>query len=104
MPKMYPAQYRRWLCERMLAGEPVARLSEETGVNEATLFRWKKQAKIDAGRAPGLLSCEADELRRANREIEDLKAELQLVKDASELFDSTAVVDPKGGSGSPRDS
>ena len=39
-----------------------------------------------------------------NRAVEDLKAELQLVKDASELFDSTAVVDPKGGSGSPRDS
>ena len=104
MPRMYPTEYRRWLCERMLAGEPVARLSEETGVTEATLYRWKKQATIDAGRTPGLLSYEADELRRAKREIEELKAELQLVKDASELFDSTAVVDPKGGSGSPRDS
>lgn len=35
----------------MLDGEPVAKLSEETGVTEATLFRWKKQAKIDAGQA-----------------------------------------------------
>ncbi len=56
MPMQYPSEFRRWLCQRMLAGEPVAELGEESGVADATLFRWKKQAMIDAGLRPGLRS------------------------------------------------
>ncbi len=38
------------------------------------------------------------------QQIADLKAELRLVKDASELFDATAVVDPRDGKQLLRDS
>ena len=100
----YSSEFRRWLCERILAGEPVSALSSETGVAEAMLFRWKQQALIDAGRRPGLRSFEADELAQAKREIADLKAELQLVKDATELFKATDVVHPKGDRPSRKDS
>jgi transposase-like protein len=95
MPRQYPTPYRQNMCQRLLAGEPVAKLSAETGVTEATLFRWKKQALIDAGRLPGIDSVESSQLAAARKRIAELEAEVQLVKDASDLFDATAVVHPK---------
>jgi hypothetical protein len=59
-----------------------------------TLYRWKKQALIDAGRAPGLKSYEPDELARALRRIKDLETELELVKAASAL-PNEEIVRPK---------
>jgi len=47
-------------------------------VSEATLFLWKRQALIDAGRAEGVKSFEVDELAQAHRTIADLEAELRV--------------------------
>jgi transposase-like protein len=80
----------------MLAGERPEDLADELGMSAATLYRWKKQALIDAGRRPGLKSYEPDELARARRRIKDLEAELELVKAASALFNGEEVVHPKG--------
>ena len=41
MPKRYPREFRRAVCERLLAGEPVSRLSEVLSVSQATLHLWK---------------------------------------------------------------
>jgi transposase-like protein len=66
-----------------LAGRRVPEdLAQELGVTAATLYRWKKQALIDAGRRPGIKSSEPDELDRARRRIKDLEDELELVKAA----------------------
>ena len=62
-----------------------------------TLHRWKRQALVDVGLIDGVDSAEAAELRAANKCIKALEKELQLVKDASELFDAQAVVPPKDG-------
>ena len=74
MPKRYPPEFRRAACARLVAGEKVMALSKELGVSEPTLYSWKRQALIDAGRAEGIKSFEADELapgpqdhRRARR-------------------------------------
>ena len=40
-------------------------VADETGVCQATLFRWKRQALIDAGVIGGIPSVEADELAAA---------------------------------------
>ena len=91
----YPTRFREAACERMLDGERPEELAEELKVSAATLYRWKKQALIDAGRKPGLKSYEPDELARARRRIKDLETELELVKAASALSNGEEVVRPK---------
>ena len=53
MPRHYPAELRRQTCERMLAGEEVKDLVAELGISEHTLYRWRRQALIDADERPG---------------------------------------------------
>jgi putative transposase len=95
MPRMYPASVRRQIVARLRSGEPVAAVALDTGVCQATLFRWKRQALIDAGVVEGVPSVEADELAAARKRIAALEAELALTRDACELFDEQAVVPPK---------
>ena len=94
MPRHYPAEVRRRACERMLAGEAVKDLVAELGIPDHTLYRWRRQALIDAGLRPGAKSYEADPLQAARRRIKELEAELKLVKAASALFDEGGA-DPK---------
>ena len=96
MPRHYPAELRRQTCERMLAGETVKDLVVELGISEHTLYRWRRQALVDAGRRPGAKSYEADPLQQARRRIKELEAELKVVKAASALFEEADEVSPKG--------
>jgi transposase-like protein len=80
----------------MLSGEPVEMLAVELGVAAGTLYRWKHQALVDAGRKPGIKSYEPDELARALRQIKELETELEMMKAASALFNGEEVVRPKG--------
>ncbi len=98
MPRHYPAELRRMTSERMLAGEQVKDLSAELGIAHKTLYRWRRQALIDAGQRPGLRSYEADPLAAARRRIKELEAELKVVRAASKLFEEGAA-DPKASSG-----
>ena len=99
MPRHYPAEFRREVCERLLAGEAVKDLVAELGISDHTLYRWRRQAEIDAGVRPGAKSYEADPLQAARRRIIELEAELKLVKAASDLFaEGEGAVDPKGSS------
>jgi putative transposase len=95
MPLRYSSEFRREACRRMLAGEPVKDLAAELSVSDATLYKWRRQALIDAGEEPGLKSYEADRLAQARRRIKDLENELTLVKAASALFDEAQVISPK---------
>ena len=79
-----------------MAGERVVSLSKELGVSEATLYLWKRLALIDAGRAQGVKSFEADELAQAHRTIAELEAELEITRAAVALFNGEEVVGPKG--------
>jgi len=97
MPMQYPVDVRRRLCERMLKGEVVQRLAEETSISTYTLYRWRRQALIDAGLSPGHKSYDPDPLSSARRRIKDLEKELVAVKLASRLFEQ-GETSPKGGS------
>ena len=94
MPMTYSAQFRREACERMLAGEAVLDLAKELDIGFSTLYRWKRQALVDLGQAPGTKRVEADALAQARRRIKNLEDELVLVKAASRLFEE-ASHDPK---------
>jgi len=102
MPKRYGKDFRRAICARLVGGERVPVISEETGVSPATLYLWKHQALIDAGLKPGIRSVEVDELAQAQRTIEELEAELEAVKAASALFNGEEPVSPKGGARLPK--
>lgn len=41
MPRQYPPHFRRDMVNRMLAGESVLSLVQESSVPEQTLHRWK---------------------------------------------------------------
>ena len=97
MPRHYPHEFRREVCERLLAGEPVKDVSDELGVSEYTLYRWRHAARADAGLTEDGKSYEPDPLVVARRRIKELEAELELTRKASELFKDGAV-DPKGSS------
>ena len=97
MPRHYPADLRRQTCERLLAGEDVKVLADELGISDHTLYRWRRQARIDAGQSPGAKSFEVDPLVAARRRIKELEAELKMVKAASELF-AEGGASPKGSS------
>src|ERR1700683_3433967 len=92
MPKRYARDFRRAVCVRLVAGEKVSSLSKELGVSEPTLYHWKRQALIDAGRAEGIKSFEADELAQALKTIAELEAELEAVKAAGALFNRAEIV------------
>jgi transposase-like protein len=72
MPQRYAREFRREICEGLLAGERISKVSNETGVSPATLHRWKDQALIDAGLKEGIKSVEVDELAQARQTIEEL--------------------------------
>jgi transposase-like protein len=97
MPRHYPAEVRREACERMLAGEAIKDLADELGITVETLYRWRRQSLIDTGQRPGVKSFEADPLAAARRRIQELEAELEMVKAASAIFEE-GEVDPKGSS------
>jgi transposase-like protein len=98
MPRHHPVALRREASERMLAGEPVKEVAEELGVSVDTLYKWRRQALIDAGRRPGVKSYEADPLAQARRRIKELEEELEITKAASAIFEEDAV-DPKASTG-----
>ena len=102
MPKRYAREFRRAVCARLVAGERVSSLSPELGVSEATLYKGKRQALIDAGRAEGVKSFEADELAQAHKTIAELEAELEITKAAVALFNGEEPVSPKGGARLPK--
>ena len=97
MPRQYPPGFRDELVQRMLDGEPVLAIRDETGVPVQTLHCWKHQGLIDTGVKDGVDSRESAALRAASKRIKSLEKELQLVKDASEIYDSLVVVDSQRG-------
>src|ERR1700677_3092803 len=102
MPMQYPKDFRRAVCARLVAGEKVSSLSKEDGVSEGTLYLWKRQALIDAGRAEGVKSFEADELAQAHKTIAELEAELEITRAAVAIFNGEEPVAPKGGARLPK--
>jgi transposase-like protein len=101
VPKQFSAELRRDVSARLLAGESVRSLAEELSISRATIYKWKHQALIDAGKRPGTKSFEVDTLAQARRTIRDLEAELALVKAASDLFNANEPISPKASSRLP---
>lgn len=95
MPFTYSPQYRAMVINQVRDGKPVALIAAELGLGVSTIFRWKKQDRVDEGLDPGTPTTESSELREAKRRIHELEAELAATKRAAVLFDESRVVRPK---------
>ena len=90
------------MCERLVAGERVSKLSEGILVSPATLHLCKGHALTDAGLKAGTKSVEIDELApRHASTIEEHEAELEAVKAASAQFNGEEPISPEGGARLP---
>lgn len=95
MPFSYSSEFRGMVLDQIRAGRSVAGLARELEMAESTLYRWKRQDRIDQGLVAGTSSCEGAELQEARRRIKELEGELAAVKRASELFGGDRVMRPK---------
>src|SRR5262249_52278035 len=64
----------------------ISRTARQLGIGTESLRQWVKRAEIDAGRAPGMSSEEAAELRRLRRENAELRRANEILKAASSFF------------------
>mgnify|MGYP000209298636 FL=1 len=95
MPSKYPDDFKARavrLVDEARDGTDVSeyqateRVATRLGVAAESVRRWRKQALIDAGVAPGRSSDEAGELRRLPRENAELKRANEILRTASAFF------------------
>jgi len=79
------------------AGKPVREAVRELGISESCLHNWVKQDRIDRGGRAGLSSKEHADLVAAKRRIRQLETELEVLREASEIYEELKG-DPKGRS------
>lgn len=87
MPKQYAAEFRHRVLALHRSGQSVAALSEQFEVSQAAIYKWIKQDAIDRGESPGISSVESSELKAARRRIRQLEEELEITRQASEIFE-----------------
>jgi transposase-like protein len=95
MPKAYPAEFRARAVALIRAGKSVRETARELEISESCLHNWIKQDRIDRGERPGLSSIEHADLVAAKRRIRELETELEIVREASKVYEELKG-DPKG--------
>jgi transposase len=78
--KRYPPEYRRRIIELVRSGRRVTEIAREFKLYEITIYRWLKQAKVDAGEQAGLTTDEKAELTKLRREVAELREEKEILK------------------------
>lgn len=78
--KRYDEEFKAGVIRRFVAGEAIAGLSRETGVNKQTLHKWKNEMiRDDTG--------EVDKEKLAMRKrIRELEMEVEILKKAAMIF------------------
>ncbi len=95
-PRKYPQELRdrsiRLVQEAMKEdpslsmNQAVIRIGQRVGVNPDTLRGWTKQARIDAGRAPGTSTGDAARIKQLEQEVRELKRANEILMAASSFF------------------
>jgi transposase-like protein len=86
VPKPYPREFRDdvvRVARNRDAGVTVEQIAKDFGVHPMTLFKWLRQADIDAGAKPGVTGSESAELRQARRRIKLLEQENEVLRRAA---------------------
>lgn len=64
----------------------ITAVSARLGMSAETLRKWVRQCEIDAGRAPGLPTESAAELRELRRKCRELEQTIEVLKAATSFF------------------
>ena len=86
MPKPYPREFRDDVVRVARDRDPgvtVEQIAKDFGVHPMTLFKWLRQAEVDAGTKPGVSRGESTELREARRRIKLLEQENEVLRRAA---------------------
>jgi len=101
MPRQYSAQFRERVLGLVDEGRDIVELAGELEISSATIYRWRKQSKVDAGEIAGVNSAIAAELADAKRRIRELEEELAATQFAASMLRDESIR-PKDGSRSLR--
>lgn len=94
MSRQYSSQFRERVVALVEDGQNVRDLSSELEIAAATIYRWKRQARIDVGEIVGVNSEMASELADAKRPIRDSEEELVATKLAASLWCTDIIEHP----------
>ncbi len=86
MPKPYPREFRDdvvRVAQGREVGVTVEQIAKDFGVHPMTLFKWLRQADVDAGVKPGVSGGEPAELREARKRIRLLEQENEVLRRAA---------------------
>ena len=84
MWKKYDDEFKRDALRKVFDGQSVRSVSQELGVNESLIHKWKRAAKIlGNGISSGKEVSEIEVLRKRNRELE---MEVEILKKATLIF------------------
>jgi transposase len=65
----------------------ITAVAKRLGVGSAeTLRKWVRLAEVDAGKRPGILSVDAEEIKRLRRKVAELERANEILKAASSYF------------------
>jgi len=82
----YPPEFRRRVVDLVEGGRKVVEIAAELGIDEQTIYTWRRQARIDAGSEAGVTTSEKAELAAAKWGIRELETELAIHRRATELL------------------
>jgi transposase len=95
-PRKYPDEMRERairLVSDMVEGErglsingACRRVGEQLGINTDTLRNWVKQARVDAGKQPGLTTEDRTRIAELEKENRELRRANAILKSASAFF------------------
>ncbi|GAA2533117.1 transposase [Pilimelia columellifera subsp. columellifera] len=86
MPKPYPREFRDdvvRVARNRDAGVTVEQIAKDFGVHPMTLFKWLRQADVEAGDKPGVTRSESAELRELRRRNKLLEQENEVLRRAA---------------------
>ncbi len=84
MWKKYDDEFKRNAVRKVLDGQSVRSVSQELGVNESLIHKWKRAALTKGdGRRSGTELSEIEALKKRNRELE---MEVEILKKATLIF------------------
>jgi len=86
VPKPYPREFRDDVVRVARDREPgvtVEQIAKDFGVHPMTLFKWLRQADVEAGDKPGVTRTESAELRELRRRNKLLEQENEVLRRAA---------------------
>lgn len=94
MPKKYEPELRDRALRMLVEALPehpnksaaVRHVAGLLGMSSETLRTWARRIEIDSGRAPGITTDAAEEIKRLRRENAELKRANEILKSASVFF------------------